>query len=756
MLHRLCLLGFCFLPICFCYQQTAYGQTPPRKQLTIEAIFAPGSITGRTPEGLRWTPDQKSFSYIQRDDSGEHAQLWLVDATTGEAKVLIGEAKLAKLAPSIESIKDDRQKDQITRHHVAPYYWTPDSKHLLFTPHGQLWLYDLQAGTAVEISPSSDPVRDPKFSSDGKRLAYVREHNLYVQMLNQRFPKQLTRSNGSGGEKNDANILSGEVDWVYAEELAVRSNYFWSPDNSRIAFLQMDEAKVPTYPISDWMPVHPTVDYQKYPKAGDPNPVVRLGLVNSNGANPQWISLTDDTDIYIPRFGWLNRNTLWAEVLNRHQDTMDLYFIDAGSRKSRKVLTESAPDSWVKVNDDFTVMESKGEFLWTSWRDGHTNIYLYSYDKNSPLAADAKLERRLTSGDFEVLGIQSVDMENGIVFFNCNKDDPRQQQIYSVKIDGSGLRRISMEDGFHDPTFSGNGAAYLDNYSALLTPNRFSICRTSGECRPFAELKSVKDFGLTEPKELTFKGENGTTLYGRLLLPPNATPREKIPVIVNIYGGPGAQVVVDEWSRWAGASPLFAQILARDGFAVFSVDNRGTPGRSRTFQTAIRHQYGDIELRDQLTSLDQLFAEYPQLDRDSVGIWGWSNGGSMTLYALTHSERFRAGASVAPVTDWHDYDSIYTERYLGLPADDPNVYENPIAKFADRLHGALLLAHGTEDDNVHLQNSVQMIDALIRGGKQFRFMAYPNKTHGIEGPEYRIHLFHMIEDHFERELKTKQ
>jgi len=200
---------------------------------------------------------------------------------------------------------------------------------------------------------------------------------------------------------------------------------------------------------------------------------------------------------------------------------------------------------------------------------------------------------------------------------------------------------------------------------------------------------------------------------------------------------------------------LFAEILAGDGFAVFAVDNRGTPNRGKKFSAAIRHESGDIELRDQLTALDQLFAEYPQLDRNRVGIWGWSNGGSMTLYALTHSGRFQAGASVAPVTDWRDYDSIYTERYQGLPAEDPAVYDNPITNFAGKLNGALVLAHGTEDDNVHLQNSIQMIDALIRAGKQFRFMAYPNKTHSIEGAEYQIQLFHMIEDHFERELKSR-
>jgi dipeptidyl-peptidase-4 len=446
---------------------------------------------------------------------------------------------------------------------------------------------------------------------------------------------------------------------------------------------------------------------------------------------------------------------LWAEVLNRHQDEMELFLIDVASGRSRKVLTESEPNSWVNVNDDFTILHISDQFLWTSWRDGHTHIYLYSYNKTSPLASDAKLERQLTSGDFEVLGIQSVDEKKGVVYFTCNKDDPRQQQIYSVKLDGSGLLRISKEDGFHDPKFADNGSAYIDDYSRAMTPNRFSVCDVAANCKVFAQLKPVAEYGLAPPKYLEFKADDSTTLYGQLLLPPNSTA-SKVPVIVNVYGGPAAQVVVDQWSQWAGASVLFANILTRDGFAIFSVDNRGTPNRGKKLSATIRHEFGQIELRDQLTALDQLFAEYPQLDRSRVGIWGWSNGGSMTLYALTHSDRFQVGASVAPVTDWRDYDSIYTERYQGLPPEDASVYDNPITKFAERLNGALLLAHGTEDDNVHMQNSIQMIDALIRAGKQFRFMPYPNKTHSIEGPEYRIHLFHMIEDHFERELRPRQ
>ena len=237
-------------------------------------------------------------------------------------------------------------------------------------------------------------------------------------------------------------------------------------------------------------------------------------------------------------------------------------------------------------------------------------------------------------------------------------------------------------------------------------------------------------------------------LYGRLLLPPDSAASAKVPLIVNIYGGPAAQTVMK------GAPSAFDEILARKGFAVFSVDNRGTPGRDRKFQTSIRPEFGAIELKDQLTALDQLYAQYPQLDKDRTGIWGWSNGGSMTLYAMTHCDRFRAGVSVAPVTDARNYDSIYMERYFGLLKEDKEGYEmSDVTSAADKLHGALLLVHGTSDDNVHFQNSVKMVDALIKARKQFRLMIYPNKTHGIAGPDARIHLFNMIADHFERELK---
>jgi dipeptidyl-peptidase 4 len=717
------------------------GNSTPTKPLAIEAIFAEGGLTGRGPENIKWSPDGSKVSFVQRDDAGDHGELWYVDAATGEKKVLVSEAKLASLAPAADKIRDEREKERVTRYHVAAYQWAPDSKHLLFSSNGQLWLYDLDSGTALQFTSSPDPSEDPKFSPDGNRIAFLRKHNLFVEPISGKDGKQLT-------DDTDENILNGEVDWVYAEELSVRSNYFWSPDSNQIAFLQMDERPVPTYPITDWLPTHPKADLEKYPKAGDPNPLVRLGVISAKGGRPKWISLSSDTDTYIPRFGWVRDGILWAQVLNRVQDTIDLYFIEAKSGHSRKILTESIADAWVNVNDDFHILKSGDRFIWSSWRDGYTHLYLYSFDKQNPLSADAKPERQLEKGEYEVLGVETVD-ENA-VYFTANQGDFHQQQVFSVKLDGSDVHRLSSEDGAHHADFSDDGKHWMDLFSTAMTPPRWSMCATGGPCNKVWEARSVADYRLVAPKFLDLKASDGTNLYGEIELPPNA-PAGKIPLIIYVYGGPAAQLVRNEWG---GTTELFHQILLQKGFAIFTVDNRGTPNRGKKFSAAIRHQFGAIELEDQLAALQQLLAQYPQLDKDRIGIWGWSNGGSMTLYALTHSDVFKAGVSVAPVTDQRNYDSIYTERYMGLPKDNVKGYDNAVLpRVADKLQGSLFLAHGTSDDNVHVQNSIQMIDGLIKADKQFRLMVYPGKTHSISGKAARTHLFHMIEEHFERELK---
>jgi dipeptidyl-peptidase-4 len=741
-LKRFCMTSILVLCLTVlpCLAQSS-ARNDSKQPLTIESILSEGGLTGRPPEAVQWSPDGRKISFVQRDDTGEHGELWYVDAATGEKKLLVSEARLGGLAPDANKIKDEREKERVTRYHVAAYLWGPDSKSLLFDSQGQLWVYSLENGTAVQFTSSPDPSDDPKFSPDGNHIAFVRKHNLYVEPISAQDGKRLT-------EDTDENILNGEVDWVYAEELSVRSNYFWSPDSKQIVFLQMDEKQVPTYPITDWLPTHPKVELEKYPKAGDPNPAVRLGVIAAKGGKPKWITFTNDSDIYIPRFGWVRDGIVWAEVLNRAQDTMDLYFIEAKSGRSRKVLTESSPGSWVDVNDVFRVLKSGDRFLWPSWRDGNTHLYLYSFDPQNPLEADAKLERQLEKGDYEVLSVEAVD--EIAVYFIANQGDFRRANVFSVRLDGSDFRRLSPQEGWHHALFSEDGKHWLDRYSAAVTPPQWSLCAVSGACRRVWESRSVADYGLVAPKYLELKAEDGTTLYGQLFLPQDASSG-KIPVIVHVYGGPAGQLVTDEWE---GTTGLFHQFLLRKGFAIFTVDNRGTPHRGRTFSAAIRHQYGAIELKDQLASLNQLLSQYPQLDQDRVAIWGWSGGGSMTLYGMTHSDAFKAAVSVAPVTDCRNYDSIYTERYMGLPKDNAKGYDDAsLPKAASQLHGALFLVHGTSDDNVHFQNSIQMIDALIKADKPFRLMIYPNKTHGIAGKAARTHLFQLIEEHFQHELK---
>ena len=752
----------------FVAAQSAWSQTaPPTRPLTIETIYQPGGLTGRGPENMEWSPDGSRLSFVLRADKGDRGELWCVDTATAEKKVLVSAEKLASLAPDVNKVTNEREKERLTRYHVAAYLWAPDSKHLMFDSGGQLWLYDLGTATAVQFTSAPDPSVDPKFSPDGSQVAYVRKHNLYVRPIRGNGEKQLSRD-------TDDNLFNGDVDWVYAEELDVRSNYFWSPDGKEIVFLHMDEASVPTYPITDWLPAHPTVDHEKYPKVGDPNPVVKIGVADVAKGKVRWISLTADEDTYIPRFGWAGEGVIWAEVLNRAQDKMDLYFVDARSGKSRIVLTESTPGAWIDFDHtEVRFLQSSGRFLWPSDRDGNMHLYLYSFDEQSPLAADARLERQLTQGDFEVLGIEGVDETAGTVFFAANKDDPREEHIYSVQLDGSGLKNLTPEEGVHSASFSDDGKHYMWTHSGPRVSSRTYVCEVGGRCNEMWRAKdAIAEYGLRAPKYLEFKADDGTTLYGKLLLPPGITDEyivekqtverqtngaavvaeaqrsQKIPLIINVYGGPGVQEVRKS------TPDAFDEIMARKGFAIFRVDNRGSFGRDRKFQTAIRHQFGAIELKDQLSALDQLLAQYPQLDKDRIGIWGWSYGGYMTLYAMTHSDRFKAGVSVAPVTEWFNYDSIYTERYMGLLKDNKQGYEQSSpALSAANLHGALLLVHGTGDDNVHFQNSIQMIDALIKAGKQFELMIYPNKTHSIAGHDARVHLFTMIAEHFERELK---
>jgi dipeptidyl-peptidase-4 len=732
------------LALVFLLAGVSFAQQP--QELTIQSIYSPNGIPERMPEAIQWSPDGNKVSYFLRDEKGEKVQLYYIDVATGKSAVLVASEKLATMTPPPPKGKDDREKDNRARYHVAPYHWAPDSKHILFDVDGQLWIYDLTTGVSIAISSSGEPILDPKFSPDGKRLSFVREHNLHVQPIAGGSETALTRD-------HDENLLNGEVDWVYAEELDVRSNYFWSPNGNKIVFLQMNETKVPTYPITDFIPVHPTVSQEKYPKVGDPNPEVGLGVANSNGGGLRWLRLTEDKNTYIPRFGWVRDDLIWAMVMNRAQNQLDLYFVDIASGKSRRVLSEKS-DTWIEMNDNFRVLKSGDRFIWTSWRDGHIHLYLYTFDKSNSLAGDAKLDHQITKGDFEVFGIEGLDEASGTLYLTTNAGDDRQRHLSAAKLDGSDFQVLTKgQPGTHQASFAPDAKNYIDNFSALMTPPQLSFCRVGGNCDVLWKAKGVEAYNLTPPQFVDFQADDGTVLHGLLFLPFN-TAGKKIPVLMNPYGGPGIQTIRDQWG---GNGLLFNEILMRDGIAVLSVDNRGMAWRGKKFASVLMHNFGAVELKDQLAALDQALTRFPQLDSTRMGWWGWSYGGYMTLVAMTHSDRFKAGVAVAPVTDWHDYDSIYTERYAGLVPEFEEGYKksSPI-NFAKQLHGHLLEVHGTSDDNVHMQNTMQMINALIDAGKQFDLLLYPRKTHGISGPAARIHLYTRIRDHFRHELLGEQ
>jgi len=715
-------------------------EAPKAKELTIESIFAEGGITGRAPESVEWSPDGTKVSFVQRDDSGDSGALYYVDVTAGaKPAVLVAQERLSEMKPPTAEKSDDRAKDNRARYSVAAYHWAPDSKHILFDAMGSLWLYSLDTHTSVMVAFAKGGVGDPKFSPNGDRLAFIRNHNLWVTPL-QGKAKQLTKS------EEDSQLLNGEVDWVYSEELDVRSNYFWSPNGKDIAYLQMDEKPVPTYPITDYIPTHPSVYDEKYPKAGDPNPGVQLGVVKADGSKTKWVNLVGASDAYIPRFGWVRDGLLYAFVLNRAQNKLDLYFIEPNSGHSEKVLTETS-EAWVEINDNFRFIENGQRVVWTSWRDGHTHIYLYDIDKGNAMSP-LKLERQLTKGEWDVISIDTVDEKNGGVYFSSTQEDQRQRQLYSVKLAGGEIQRISQDHGVHTADYAPASNYYVDNYSSLTTPPSLSVCGLDGKCNAFWSARGVKEYALLAPQFVDVKADDGTVLHGILILPTEgpAIVNGKVPLINNPYGGPGVQTIWDEWNT----VDLFDQYMAKRGYAILKVDNRGMPNRGEKFAGAIAHHMCEIPLQDQLAAVKQVLQQFPQLDADRLGWWGWSYGGTMTAWALEHSDLFKVGVSVAPVTDWHNYDSIYTERYMGLPKDHEADYKRTsVTEEAKQIHGRLLLVHGTSDDNVHLQNNMQFMYALINNGIPFDVQIYPRKTHAISGSKTRDHLFHRIQKQFD-------
>jgi len=712
-------------------QEAAHG-------LTVEKIFGRGPLTGTPPSGLAWSPDAQHLTYIDDRDLIE------IDPAVGKPHILVSHTKLATLRAKSELNEED--KDHRQRYGMASYLWAPDSKHLLFDSNGSLWYYELASGTGIDIGfTGSTAGDDPKFSPNGEYVSFVRNHGLAVVPLRSVDTPTITLAGSPNG-----NTLNGEVDWVYLEELGTRSNYFWSPDSKSIAYLQTLEENVPVYPITDWIPTHAVVEGQRYPQPGDPNPDIRVGVVSVKGGKTSWVHIPiEQGQDYIPRFGWVDQKTLWVETLSRDQKHRRIYFAEPRMGTAHLVL-EINDEKF--VNESMDVQVARGCIVLTNWADGHNHIYLYRYDEGGTDSTRATLEKQLTKGEFDVADVYRVDPSRKEVLYSSNESAPQDRQAWKVSFDGE-RTQLTEGPGFHDVQFASLGGNYADKFSTRRSPPVVKMCGVGTSCVALWGSSAVDELALHAPAPIQAKAKDGTILYGTLLLPANAAGAGSVPLIVNPYGGPYVQTIVNRWSD----SVMFDELLAQHGFAVLHADNRGMGFRGRDFAQAAYHNFGPVQLEDQLTMIDAVLAEHSELDANRLGWWGGSWGGTFTLYAMTHSDRFKAGIALAPVTDWRDYDSVYTERYLSKPQENPDGYKDfSVVNVAANLDGRLLLIHGTGDDNVHLENTVQFVQRLIEAGIPYDLQIYPRKTHSFAGGDVRVHLYGRILQHFEQYLKESE
>jgi dipeptidyl-peptidase-4 len=532
----------------------------------------------------------------------------------------------------------------------------------------------------------------------------------------------------------------------------------------------MGEQDVTQYPIVDWIPTHASVTPQHYPQAGDLNPDVRVGVVSVKGGKTSWVHIPiEQGQDYIPRFGWVDHRTLWVETLSRDQKHRRIYFADPGTGVAHMVL-EISDEKFLDAN--YEVYAAHGCIVLTNWTDGHNHIYLYGYDEGRTDSTSARLVKQLTRGDFDVASVYRVDPSRKEIFYASNEGALLDQQAWLVNFDGE-RKRITRKAGFHDVHFAPAGGNFIDKFSSLIHPAAELLCASGAAdqsstsenapssdkegidagCKAFWVSQSINAYQLRGPEPIEVKSHDGTMLYGTLLMPSDSAGSGSVPLIVNPYGGPAVQEVVNRWSD----SLLFDELLAQHGFAVLHADNRGMAMRGRDFAQAAYHNFGPIQFEDQMAVIDAVLAKHPEIDKDRMGWWGASWGGTFTLYALTHSDRFKVGVALAPVTDWRDYDSIYTERYLSKPQDFPEGYKDfSVVNSAAKLKGRLLLVHGTGDDNVHIGNTVQFIQELIDAQIPYDLQIYPRKTHSFSGAQTRVHLFTQVLAEFEKYLKEGQ
>ncbi|MFH0865891.1 MAG: S9 family peptidase [Bacteroidota bacterium] len=665
---------------------------------------------------------------------GEHYCMLENDTMINEYEYKTGEKTRTIVLTS--QLVPEGEKESIS---IDEYEFSPDETKILIATNTEriyrhssisdYYVWDINTEKLAKLSDGGKQ-RLASFSPSGTEVAFIRDNNLFIKDIVSGKENQVT----TDGLLN--NIIYGTTDWVYEEEFSFTKAWFWSPVGDKLAFYRFDESKVKEYDIVLYDSLYPTLYKYKYPKAGEDNSAIGIFVYDLNSGKTTAMDIGKETDIYIPRIKWTkDNNTLAIERMNRLQNKLEILFADATTGTSDVIYTEENK-YYIEITDDLTFLEDGKQFIITSDKDGYNHIYLYKID--------GTLVKQLTQGKWDVTELKGIDETNKLAYFISAEDSPVNHDLYSVKLDGTDKTKISKKEGTNDAEFSETYKYFISTWNDANTPSCISVNKANGkEIKVLVDnsdlIKLTKEYGFTKQEFFTFKTSEGVELHGWMIKPPDFDARKTYPVFMNVYGGPGAQTVQNNWGYFEFA---WHEMLAQKGYIVVSVDNRGTGARGADFKKCTYGQLGKLETIDQIEAAKYL-GTLGYVDKTRIGIWGWSYGGYMTALCLTKgADYFKTGIAVAPVTNWRYYDNIYTERYMGLPKDNASGYDdNSPVNHVKKLQGNFLLIHGTADDNVHFQNSMMLSNALVNANVQFDEFFYPNKNHGIYGGVTRYHLF---------------
>ena len=719
------------------------GSIVQAQPLTIERIFQSPGLDGKAPKTLKVSPDGQRVTFLQgKATDYNRLDLWEYHIPSGKTRMLFDSDELSSGEEELsDEEKARRERMRLSGSGIVSYQWSNDGKALLFPLGGDVYYHKLGEKGAERLLNTDAFETDIKLSPKGNFISFIRNQNLIIKHIASGKETAVTTQGGG-------TLKYGMAEFVAQEEMGRMTGYWWSPDESHIAFTEVDESPVEVITRSEIYADEIKTIEQRYPGAGTPNVKVRLAIYDVASKTEEWVDLGQNTDIYFARGKWMNDSKVFTyQWQDRTQQDLKLRAYDLAT-KTQSVLVAEHSDTWVNLHDDLRFLSDNKHFVWASERDGYKHLYLYTNE--------GKLVRQLTKGEWVVDEVEAIDEKTGDIFFSGRKDTPLEKQVYKTNVAGGDIARVSELGAYRNVVFSGDASIYIDKFSTINSPFQVSLHKANGDQITWLEENALNEnHPLTpymsdwvEPEFGTITTQDNAELIYRMYKPKKL--EGKHPVIVYLYGGPHAQVVTNQW---AGNRGLLFQHWANKGYVVFTLDNRGSNYRGKGFEDPIFKAMGGIEVADQVAGVEFL-RTLPFVDAERIGVHGHSYGGYMTLMTMFKAgDYFKAGVSGAPVTDWRLYDTHYTERYMGNPTTDKAAYDaSSVFPYANDLKGPLLIYHGMADDNVLFTHSTKLYKHLQDLAKPFEVMDYPGKKHSIRGKNTGIHLYHTITNFFDRNI----